>query len=813
MPLRNDMQQVLQKGVINIHQSVDVSKSGSINKSRNGGLLQNYKTQGNILTSGSTGNLMSYKQNSKNNFDQRKRNSMQNASQKDEKIKRCNTFIDTMTSKQAYFNYKKGQLQLPGKKIQSKQKHALDKYEAIKKLVEEKIDQHTKAALPLQQQQRIQQNINSDNNGGKKMKYSERKRMSQTQLVLQKQQKTSNKDLINDDSNSDDNSSSSQKILKHQNTLSPHLIQAAEDKQLQDLKRQMATLSLKNRQFYKQVNIDMHKAQKDKLKEMQRELVRQDKTHLKEQLNTIRRVQSQSNNSKRHKEVMAYMQSTLKEQNYGTDELQDVGGSAKQVQENMQKVFQEAKELLEKQIKEHQQVRNKQKNLEQSHSQQLILRPHSAFPQNNRKQNNSSYDAKLNKELFLKSLRDKKQKKAQKTMKQVLIMTGDLIQLEKAKEEDYEKFIGESYAKEDVVRSTPCMALHQIKRPMTGRIIKPRREKTINLVTQSDLDRNNRNINPQILSETGQQTIQNAQQIIEYAKPKYDQIIRQSKSRNDKPLIMLDSNSQNKSGLYVSVSQKKTLTQQIRESLIVSPRKMHQENLQKKQSFQKQNSSNVQQFQQSTDVSMNIGQSRPQTARIDSFLQTSRMNGSSVFQLRKSSTRGDFSRVPLLTQYMTTSNMITQHQNKKQEYINFADSSEQKHDLAVGVGIGCGGQSLMQQQQRKSANNLQKYSRNNNNHLLLFKTQAYQKYDDEYDTRYLDPKPSVNLVKVDNDLKTLMQTLSQQKSISSSSTQRMTKTILSSLTEIERANRVQIEAKQKYEEWKKSKSVSNLHKE
>ena len=32
----------------------------------------------------------------------------------------------------------------------------------------------------------------------------------------------------------------------------------------------------------------------------------------------------------------------------------------------------------------------------------------------------------------------------------------------------------------------------------------------------------------------------------------------------------------------------------------------------------------------------------------------------------------------------------------------------------------------------------------------------YQKFDDEFDTRYLDPTPQVNLVKVDKDFKTLM---------------------------------------------------------
>jgi hypothetical protein len=39
-----------------------------------------------------------------------------NIVKKDEKIKRCNTFIDTLQNKQAYFKYKTGKLHLPGKK-------------------------------------------------------------------------------------------------------------------------------------------------------------------------------------------------------------------------------------------------------------------------------------------------------------------------------------------------------------------------------------------------------------------------------------------------------------------------------------------------------------------------------------------------------------------------------------------------------------------------------------------------------------------------------------------------------------------------
>jgi hypothetical protein len=50
-----------------------------------------------------------------------------------------------------------------------------------------------------------------------------------------------------------------------------------------------------------------------------------------------------------------------------------------------------------------------------------------------------------------------------------MIITGDLIELERAKERDYEKFVNQDYSKDDVIRSTPCMALHEIKRPMTGR--------------------------------------------------------------------------------------------------------------------------------------------------------------------------------------------------------------------------------------------------------------------------------------------------------------------------------------------------------
>ena len=115
----------------------------------------------------------------------------------------------------------------------------------------------------------------------------------------------------------------------------------------------MATLSLKNRSFYKQVNMEMHNAQRDKLKQMQREMLKVDKQHIKDQLNCLRKVQSQSNMSKKNKEFMAYIQSTMKESSFKVDGEEfnlnyGNNNSDNSVNANMKKIFEEAKALLEK---------------------------------------------------------------------------------------------------------------------------------------------------------------------------------------------------------------------------------------------------------------------------------------------------------------------------------------------------------------------------------------------------------------------------------------------------------------------------------
>ena len=66
--------------------------------------------------------------------------------------------------------------------------------------------------------------------------------------------------------------------------------------------------------------MDLHNAQKERLKDMQKELVRQDKQHLREQLQTIKKVQSICNTSKKNRDVLAYMQSTNKESSFNLDE-------------------------------------------------------------------------------------------------------------------------------------------------------------------------------------------------------------------------------------------------------------------------------------------------------------------------------------------------------------------------------------------------------------------------------------------------------------------------------------------------------------
>jgi hypothetical protein len=67
------------------------------------------------------------------------------------------------------------------------------------------------------------------------------------------------------------------------------------------------------------------------------------------------------NYSKKHKEVMAYMQSTLKETSFNMDDegqgknrdsTTATAEGNKKVKENMKKVFEEARELLERQIRE-----------------------------------------------------------------------------------------------------------------------------------------------------------------------------------------------------------------------------------------------------------------------------------------------------------------------------------------------------------------------------------------------------------------------------------------------------------------------------
>lgn len=76
---------------------------------------------------------------------------------------------------------------------------------------------------------------------------------------------------------------------------------------------------------------------------------------------------------------------------------------------------------------------------------------------------------------------------------------------------------------------------------------------------------------------------------------------------------------------------------------------------------------------------------------------------------------------------------------------------------------------------------------------------TYRNFDDEFDTRYLDPKPYVNVVKVDQDLKSLVNTLTKSKL---NTTHRVSETIMSNLNEIERENKKEIRSKQKYDEWK-----------
>ncbi|CDW91336.1 UNKNOWN [Stylonychia lemnae] len=734
---------------------------------------------------------------------------------KDEKIKRCNSFIQTLQNNQAYFNYKRGQLILPGKTNLTKQQNAQDKYETIKKIVMEKINQHTIAQQPVPpkinlnfyQKNQALHNKNSNNQSNPNLDHKP--------LVP-----------IPHHNDSDDDENEDQLAQHVVNPLSPAVL-LAEDRELQQMKKQMATLSLKNRQFYKQVNMDQHNSQKKKLNQMKRDLVRLDKQHLKDQLSTIRRVHTQCIQFKRNKELQMFMQSTFKNEEGGAQSQEEK--EQKQVQENMKKVFEEAKELLDKQLREEQKKRQKQnltaqqQQLNQTQQNRSQLRPQSAMMQRNksmiiqqREMGVSQIGGGQTHRVMQSSLVNKKNKRAEQTLKQVLVMTGDLIELQKAKELDYEKFVNQSYSKNDVIRSKPNESLYKIKRPTTSQP-KLKKDYGIQFVAPSQMQKYNKDQMFNELSDNAKVTVQNVEQVIEYAKPKYGFTKYQTDSSNRDQTTA----STNYGGLYESVTEKKTQTQTIRESLVVSPRKFHQDQAVKQIQMMMQ-----QQQQPSPSPNKSIAKTeqlssskkRPQTARVDSFFEHSK---NSRTLIRNRSSRGHFQQVPLIQTLQRPQSTYLSRRNPVDANINMSPG------VCTGTGVEGPDEDFMKPQmmmQSQSVGNISLHqlqtqhrvkimdtSQNQKSQISKMATQAvqmkgYEKFDDEFDTRYLDPTPQVNLVKVDKDFKTLMQTLSQSKF---THTQRMTKTILSNLHEIEKQNKKQIEAKQKYEEWKKARGVLN----